>query len=118
MNETHIPEHWARVYWANRLDRRGLRLDTFLQQPAQILWSHLDFDTLRRDPLAGYQFLTELEHGDGPRPEFLPLLPRQIVVMKSLDRLEPRDDRRGIVRHAGVGFMRRPRPRSLAPEHR
>lgn len=117
MNETQQAEHWARVYWANQLDRK-VRLDIFLKDPGATLWAALDFDTIRRDPLAGYQFLTELEHGDGPRPEFLPLLPQQLVVMKRLAAIEPRDDRRGIVRHAGAGFMRRPRPRALAPEHR
>lgn len=55
--------------------------------------------------------------------DFLPLLPRQIVIMRELDAIEyetfePSDDRRGIVRYAGIGFRRRPSPRSLATENR
>jgi hypothetical protein len=68
---THDPEFYARLYYANDLDRYSIRLDAFLARPVEILWAHLNYEAFRRDPCPGGH-------------EYLPLLPAQLQVRQWL----------------------------------
>jgi hypothetical protein len=65
------PEFYARLYYANDLGRYGIRLDAFLERPAEILWAHLNYEAFRRDPCPGGH-------------EYLPLLPAQLEIRQRL----------------------------------